>query len=208
VIALADARTWVRDLEVDAAHAVVITDPVWPNVKPGTIPGWEDPAGLLRQVAEHFPRIARRIVVQLGCMSDPRILSAIPSALPFVRVIWLRYARPSYHGTLLNGGDVAYVYGSREGAYGKTVLAGEVTSTTNKRNAERTAHPCPRKPDHLDWIIANCTRPDDTVIDPFSGSGTTALACIKAGRRFLGCEIDPAFHAEASAALIRASEAA
>ncbi|MDA8310264.1 MAG: DNA methyltransferase [Actinomycetota bacterium] len=32
----------------------------------------------------------------------------------------------------------------------------------------------------------------ELVVDPFCGSGTTALACRAAGRRFLGCDVDPA----------------
>ncbi len=34
---------------------------------------------------------------------------------------------------------------------------------------------------------------DGTVIDPFLGSGTTAIACIQAGRRFVGIEKDPGY---------------
>ena len=30
-----------------------------------------------------------------------------------------------------------------------------------------------------------------TVLDPFAGSGTTGVACIETGRRFVGIEIDP-----------------
>jgi site-specific DNA-methyltransferase (adenine-specific) len=30
-----------------------------------------------------------------------------------------------------------------------------------------------------------------TVLDPYMGSGTTGVACIRTGRRFLGIEIDP-----------------
>lgn len=39
--------------------------------------------------------------------------------------------------------------------------------------------------------------PGDTVLDPFMGAGSTALAAIKAGRRFVGCEINPT-HFEAA----------
>jgi len=33
----------------------------------------------------------------------------------------------------------------------------------------------------------------DTVFDPFMGSGTTGVACMQLGRRFIGCEIDPGY---------------
>jgi site-specific DNA-methyltransferase (adenine-specific) len=35
------------------------------------------------------------------------------------------------------------------------------------------------------------------VIDPFAGSGTTAVACVHEGRRFMGCEISAEVHATA-----------
>ena len=35
------------------------------------------------------------------------------------------------------------------------------------------------------------------VLDPFMGSGTTGIACIRTGRRFIGIEIDPAHYATA-----------
>ena len=38
---------------------------------------------------------------------------------------------------------------------------------------------------------------DAVVFDPFAGKGTTALACLEAGVNFVGCEIDPIFHAYA-----------
>lgn len=200
MIDLGDARDWLSHLDVDASRAVIVTDPVWPNAPDGMFPGI-DAGALFASAAAHFPRLARRAVVHLGCMSDPRILAGMPPSLPFVRVVWLRYACPSYCGTLLNSGDVAYVFGSREGAHGKTLLAGECTSTSTAPRT--TSHPCPRKLQHVEWLIANCTRPDDVVIDPFSGSGTTALACLKLQRQFRGCEINEAFRAEALARLER-----
>lgn len=39
-------------------------------------------------------------------------------------------------------------------------------------------------------LIRISTHPDDTVIDPFAGSGTTLLAAKYEGRHSLGCDID------------------
>ena len=37
--------------------------------------------------------------------------------------------------------------------------------------------------------------PITTVFDPFMGSGTTGVACVRTGRNFIGCEIDPTYYA-------------
>jgi DNA modification methylase len=40
------------------------------------------------------------------------------------------------------------------------------------------------------WFIKLFTQPGEMVLDPFMGSGTTALAAIRQGRKFLGIEIN------------------
>jgi len=32
-----------------------------------------------------------------------------------------------------------------------------------------------------------------TILDPFMGSGTTGVACVQTGRKFIGIEIDPGY---------------
>ncbi len=36
------------------------------------------------------------------------------------------------------------------------------------------------------------------MLDPFTGSGTTGMVALKLGRRFVGCELNPEYHALAS----------
>jgi len=43
------------------------------------------------------------------------------------------------------------------------------------------------------WFIRLFTRPGETVLDPFLGSGTTAVACVELDRRYVGIEIDPKY---------------
>jgi len=40
------------------------------------------------------------------------------------------------------------------------------------------------------WLIETATKPGDTVLDPYMGSGTTGVAALQAGRRFIGIEIE------------------
>ncbi len=40
-------------------------------------------------------------------------------------------------------------------------------------------------------MVTHYSRPNDLVCDPFMGAGTTGVACMQEGRRFVGIEIDP-----------------
>lgn len=42
-------------------------------------------------------------------------------------------------------------------------------------------------------VINSFSSPGDLILDPFLGSGTTVVACIKTGRRYIGMEIDPTY---------------
>ncbi len=55
---------------------------------------------------------------------------------------------------------------------------------------ERTGwHPCQMPESLLKRIIAASSNPSDCLLDPFSGSGTTAAAAIQLGRNYIGIEI-------------------
>lgn len=68
------------------------------------------------------------------------------------------------------------------------------------------AHPC-QKPigivsPFIDRLEVN------TILDPFCGSGTTGVACVQTGRRFIGIEIDPGYADIARARIAKAAEQA
>jgi site-specific DNA-methyltransferase (adenine-specific) len=46
-------------------------------------------------------------------------------------------------------------------------------------------------------LVADFTDPGDLVLDPFCGSGTTGVACLRLGRRFIGVEKDATYAAVA-----------
>lgn len=54
-------------------------------------------------------------------------------------------------------------------------------------------HPCPKPVEWAQWLISRSTNPGDTILDPFMGSGTTGVACIRTGRNFIGIEKEPEY---------------
>ncbi|MGI9490465.1 MAG: DNA-methyltransferase [Geminicoccaceae bacterium] len=71
-------------------------------------------------------------------------------------------------------------------------IANTAAQVSNTRSLARQ-HPCPRQVDACEHLIGNWCVPGGTVLDPFMGSGTTGVACVKLGRKFIGIEIDPGY---------------
>jgi site-specific DNA-methyltransferase (adenine-specific) len=46
----------------------------------------------------------------------------------------------------------------------------------------------------MEYLIETYTNPGDLVIDPFGGSGTTAVACARQGRRCICIEREAEFY--------------
>lgn len=47
----------------------------------------------------------------------------------------------------------------------------------------------------MEWLVKLICPPNGLCLDPFAGSGTTAVACLNTNRRFTGCELSPDYHA-------------
>lgn len=56
---------------------------------------------------------------------------------------------------------------------------------------DETKHPTEKPIELMQLYIGNSTQPGAMVLDPFMGSGTTGVASVRLGRRFLGIEKEP-----------------
>lgn len=54
-------------------------------------------------------------------------------------------------------------------------------------------------------LVSDFTDPGETILDPFAGSGTTGVACLRLGRRFIGVEKDEKYF-ELACERLRAEE--
>lgn len=79
-------------------------------------------------------------------------------------------------------------------------LNGEVVSTrpslrypssVQKFNRERGFHPTQKPVALLAYLVKTYTNEGDTVLDNCMGSGSTGVACVNTGRKFIGIELDP-----------------
>jgi site-specific DNA-methyltransferase (adenine-specific) len=65
--------------------------------------------------------------------------------------------------------------------------------TPPPREKTHGRHPTQKPIALLDRVLAASAQPGDLVLDPFCGSGTTGVAAVRAGCRFLGLERDPEY---------------
>jgi len=54
-------------------------------------------------------------------------------------------------------------------------------------------HPSQKPIEVMEWCVRQLPDDANTILDPFMGSGTTGVACVKLGRKFIGIEIDPKY---------------
>lgn len=77
--------------------------------------------------------------------------------------------------------------------YGKDPRAGKTIQNkhfTNNFRSEDNGHPCPKPIEVMRWMVDRGSLDGETVFDPFMGSGTTGVACMELGRKFIGIDID------------------
>ncbi len=79
-----------------------------------------------------------------------------------------------------------FYYGRYKNA-GKGAIATGILLT---ESAEKNGHPCPKPEKAWTWLVERSTEAESVVLDPFMGSGTTGVACMNLGRKFIGVEIE------------------
>ena len=65
----------------------------------------------------------------------------------------------------------------------------------NNRNGEKCGHPTQKPVALMEYLVRTYTNEGQTVLDNTMGSGTTGVACVNSGRRFIGIERDEAYFA-------------
>ena len=94
-----------------------------------------------------------------------------------------------------NNSTATSIYGASKGNY-ITESEGlrhphSIIKSSNDNN--KSVHPTQKPIQLCDWLIKTYSNEGETIFDGFMGSGSTAVACINTGRKFVGCELDPTY---------------
>lgn len=102
--------------------------------------------------------------------------------------------------------DVEYIlYLSSAGAHLDTFashFSSHIYTAVLRNNTNKmTSHPTEKPLALIENLVLNSSKEGDTVLDCFMGGGTTARACKKHNRNFIGYEIDKEFYEQAKKSL-------
>lgn len=64
----------------------------------------------------------------------------------------------------------------------------------NAKDTQERYHPTQKPITLMKWILEKYTSCGSTILDPFMGSGTTGVAAVQLGRKFIGIEIDETYY--------------
>jgi site-specific DNA-methyltransferase (adenine-specific) len=129
------------------------------------------------------------------------------------------YGKPYQPGAVVKN-DIEYILFMRKGGtYRKVTPLQKALSILTKEEMQawwrsiwtdirgastRAGHPAPYPPALAERLIRMFSFAGDTVLDPFSGTASTSVAAVAAGRNSIGIEIDPQYLALARQNLTKA----
>lgn len=83
------------------------------------------------------------------------------------------------------------VYANRETVdYNRTEGISHYPTVLNYNPVAEKVHPAQKPVQLLRDLIVGFSNPDDIILDPFCGSGSTLVACKETGRKWIGCELN------------------
>lgn len=105
-------------------------------------------------------------------------------------LVWAKKGTAAW-GTFLSDAEIGWQSGGY-GVYCKHVEFQGGLQRKAENDGLQAAHPTQKPIALMEWCIERL-KSRGTILDPFMGSGTTGVAAVNLGRKFVGIEIDPGY---------------
>jgi len=132
-------------------------------------------------------RVSKRTIVKIPTKFSYIVLPAFHKALGYLWTIIQYSPNTTSHGAFNLHLYTQYLVSKGEGKTPK------VDFFKNTLNHIKTNHPAEMPIAPIQKLIKWFTEPNALILDPFMGSGTTAEACLKMNRNFIGIELNKDF---------------
>jgi site-specific DNA-methyltransferase (adenine-specific) len=179
----ADCIDALREMP-DKCIDCIVTDPPYGINYAGE--EWDSPDNLRRIITLALPemrRVGRRVVITPG----------LNNLFQYPEPTWLLawYFGGGAHGRWgFNHWQPVLVYGTDPLPRLKMTHT-DVIRSTSPALADRSEHPCPKPLPFMRKLLNRVApSPADVILDPFVGSGTTGVAAIQLGHKFIGIEMN------------------
>lgn len=163
-------------------------------------------APMLEASAVQFARLVRRWVLAFSDVESSHLWRGAlgQAGLKYKRTgAWVRRGgAPQFSGDRPAAGFEAITMAHRVGRTrwngGGRAAVYSYPIVANRAGARHSRiHPTQKPLALMLELVELFTDPGDLVLDPYAGSATTGVACLRLGRRFIGCELDAGFAATA-----------
>jgi site-specific DNA-methyltransferase (adenine-specific) len=109
-------------------------------------------------------------------------------------MVWIKPdAMPQFNGQGPSVGHEMMVAAWYGAGHSKWNGGGKPGTFIHVKNTAGAEHPTQKPLPLISEIVGLFSFRDQIVCDPFMGSGTTGVACVKLGRKFIGIEIEPKY---------------
>lgn len=164
----------------------------------GQLKAFDD--GIDMRILDEFIRICKKTYCYIWCSKD-QILDIgnyfVSHGCSFNILVWCKTnPTPFANNTFLP--DIEYCLVVREDGTklndGMELKSKWYINKTNVEDKKNFKHPTIKPLELVKRHILHSSQPNDVILDPFIGSGTTAVACKDTGRQFIGFEINKEYY--------------
>lgn len=181
----------IEDQSVD----LILTDPpynaknIGPNKREYSLGRMQLPEKEYKKFCKDWFREAKRI--SKAIVFTPGIANTHNYPQPFWQIAWHKPASVSFNRMGgFNAWEPIFIYGKPTERLGQDYWRQD---TLNLKKGPERKHPCPKPLPLMDWLVQKFSKPNDLILDPFAGSGTSLLSAKRFGRRFIGIDLNPEY---------------